>query len=686
MFKKNLWIAGLIAVLAIMFIGCVDEYVPPAPEGEIVTVLDMQEVLKDAPLGVLTNATFSEVFDGTPFKPAGAVGSGVGIEIINAGGGKKGLKVSPTETWGSGIDVRDIATADGNTGVDYQIGDEIYIKGNAGASFQLTHGGGAYAFFDWHPAGGDFEETFTMTKKEVDDAKLAVPPNRPATIRINNDTSNRNAVFTITELVIKGYRKTGSGSEPPPPPPPPPDYSIPGSGYAPPAGTLPVNEFYLELGKAQFSKLNGDDNPTATISATKLSVTFNKNPQTIYIPFSDALKNLIKSAGDAGYKITVTIDATIGGLGGYRWAITNGETSGWATSNIISTNLTGDLTTLIGNQNSDPNGFLFQCNNNTFGTGVDITSIKFAFVGGSNPPTAITTAQKDIKITFPLAGWAPSSTIASDGVSGSVKFMPAPALFGGKFAKSTQYYAIITVTPKLGVFVPVDTTFVIKNTLNASDTVAQASYDPLTGIIITAKFTATGATDVPSPEDGAFDADHPAFSLTGTKKFSLEDYLTTNSTLTDGVLAGDLPAPLVKSGGDVAVFTLNHGGINITNRTDNYRGLDINLKAATTAGGLGLDTENKDYKITVYGNMLAYPSSGTGQLYFALPDNPWTQMGWTGQQTESYKKFEMTYTIDHTIKVPASATDPGWPQDKIRIQGDPNVSFRISMIVIEELP
>jgi hypothetical protein len=680
MFKKNLWIAGLIVVLAIMFIGCVDEYQPPAPEGEIVTVLDLQEVLKDVPAGVLTNAKFNEVFNGTPFKPAGNVGSGVDIEILDVSG-KKALKVSPHETWGSGIDVRDIATADGNTGVNYQIGDEIYIKGNAGASFQLTHGGGAYAFLDWHPAGGDFEETLVLTKKEVDDAKLAVPPNRPATIRLNNDASNRFAVFTINELVIKGYRKTGDKPEPPPPPP---DFSIPATGtYAPPAGTLPYNEFYLNLGKAEFSKLNGATpvNPTASITASALNIEFTAQPQAVYIPFSADLTNLIKSAATAGYKISVTIVTTAAPTATkYRWAITNGETSSWATSNRVSDSLTGDLTNLS-DQNSDPNGFLIQCNNTPLGT-MNITSIKFAFVGNANPPGAIATAQKAITISFPLAGWAPVSTIDSTGVAGSVKFMPDPSVFG-KFGKSTVYYAIITVTPKAGIFIPLDTEFVIKDSMSTS-TVDQLSYDALTGTIITKAFDPTDATDVPNPSEGAYDSEHGTFTqeTDSVIKFNLASYLTDK---TDGVVTTTLTAPLVKSGDPV--ITLLNGGLNFTNRTSSYFGLDLNL---TGTNSLGLD-KAKTYKITVWGNLTI--SSGTPtkmQIHVPYTADPWNSadINTGGTGLTGFAKFEMTATIAPTDWTTWAAANPGGADEtnRIRIRQDGSLPFRISRITVEELP
>ena len=700
MFKKNLWIAGLIAVLAIMFIGCVDEYVPPAPEGEIVTVLDMQDVLKDAPIGALTNAKFSEVFDGTPFKPAGGIPNDVGIEIIDAGGGKKGLKVSPLSSWGAGIDIRDIATADGNTGVDYHIEDTIYIKGKGAASFQLCHGGGAYAFFDWHPAGVDFEETFTMTKKEVDDAKLAVPPNRPATIRLNNDGTGRTEVFTITDLVIKGYRKSG---EAPPPPPPPPNFDIPGSGYTPPAAsTLQYNEFYLDLNKAQYSKLNGDDHPTGTISATKLSVTFNKNPQAIYIPFNDSLKNLIKSAAAAGYKITVTINATLPtGMTAYRSSITNGETSNWATSNRVSNSLTGDFTNLS-DQNSDPNGFLFQQQTApaSFTGAVEITSIKFAFVGNAVIPGAI--SDTEIKIAFPLAGWAPNPAITNGDVTGSVKFIPEPIF--GKFGRSTVYYAEITVTPKAGIYIPAATVFTVKDSSGfaAVPTVTVNNYDPIKGVVLTAAFPATDATDVPNPVEGANDGDHGTFTQeTGsTIKWQFSNYISTNyaAAVTGSVVvkAGEFIAPIVDSGASKYEFLNN--GLNITQGSDAYKSIDINLIGDNS---LNLDPTTKSYKITVWGNLNGLPAASVSPVIH-IPyrgGTVWNSANIIASPpalTTLFAKFEVSANITPTTwaawvaEDAPNTNDAGKSINRFRIRlsdgAGGTTPFRVCRITIEELP
>jgi hypothetical protein len=690
MFKKNLWVAGLIAVLAIMFVGCVDEYVPPKPEGEIVTVLDMQDVLAGVAAGPLDNAKFNEIFNGTPFKPAGGIPGDVAIEIIDVAGGKKGIKVKPAASWGAGIDIRDIATADGNTGVDYQIEDEIYIKGKGGSGFQLTHGGGAYAFFDWHPSG-DFEETFVMTTKEVTDAKLAVPPNRPATIRINNDSSDRTAEFTIYEFVLTGYRKSGFTPEPPPPPT---DYAIPSDAtYSPPSTPkLDYNEFWVDFNGAEYSVLNGDDSanfPTAKILANKLTVTFNRNPQTIFIPFSDGLANLVKAAADAGYSIDVTIDGTTGTLGGYRWAITNGEGSAWATSNLISGALSGTLNNLK-NQNTNPKGFLFQCNNATFGT-AELNSIKFKFVASAvTPPGAITTAQSNITITFPLAGWAPSSVIASDGVTGSVKFIPNPIF--GRFERSTIYYAEITITPKAGIFIPLDAEFLIKDEFGAPD-VSQISYDPLAGKIITKVFPITDATDSLSPLEGLYDDQHGAFAQESgsTIVFELSDYISDN--FADGVdgsvivTAGDFAdnPPLCNAGEPTFEFLNN--GLNISGRTEQWHAIDLNF---TGDDSLDLDFTTKSYKVTVWGNLNGAPPAGGAKVTIQIPysDDPWqANLIQTAALTAGYAKFELNTTITPTIWETSQDADPSGDVNRIRIRVETaTLSFRICRITVEELP
>jgi hypothetical protein len=205
MLKKNLWVAGLMVVLAIMF-GCVD---PVAEEegGETVTIFDLQEVIKDVPAGVIVgDSDWSAIFKGTPFMMCGGTSNGT-YEIVD-NNGYKGVKVSKMgPDWGVGFDVYNADTADGTVGVAYRGGDEIHIEGTSDAGSQLI--------LNINPAGekrlgdvsydGDFEGTYKLTSADVG----TIRGGSPQTVRIHyrsGSANGRKGTIVINELTVKGKR------------------------------------------------------------------------------------------------------------------------------------------------------------------------------------------------------------------------------------------------------------------------------------------------------------------------------------------------------------------------------------------------------------------------------------------------------------------------------------------------
>jgi len=682
MFKKNVWIVGLLAALAIMFAGCVDALVEDDSGVETV-VTDLQAIIKDVPVQVLNEDKWNAIFDNTPFKMCGE--SNGTFEIVEVSG-KKALKVSQmTANWGVGFDARSATNASAHVkGINFKAGDVITIKGSTdladGIALNAKGENGMSKLSNWSGTG-NFETTVTVTSAEATEIKSN---SAKGSLRIHGGgDSGPGRIGTIILEEFKVVGKRGAADVEPPPK----DYLIPSTGtYVPPTATS-VYEVYLDFNGAKYSELNGDDDPTAEISATKLSIKYKTgvNRQAVYIPFSDDLKALIKAAAGAGYTITVTIDATLGGLTDYRWAITNGKTSEWATSNIISNALTGVLNNLS-DQNSDPNGFIFQSNGATLGTGVDITSIKFVFAGGSvTLPKAI--SDKAIKISFPLAGWIPSSGIDSTEVTGTVKFLPTPIF--GKFEKNSTYYAVITITPKAGIYIPADTTFIIEDGVGVLSTpdnkVDQLYYEPIAGTITTKAFAATGATDVPNPTEGAYDNSHGTFTQeTGsTIKFEFQKYLTDN-TLVNGAGASDLVAPLRNAGNNI---TLLNKGLNVIQpQGDGWATFDLSF---TGDNSLNLDMATKSYKITVWGNLNGAPASSTKAIFHVpYSGSPWNSatIGSSASLTNSFEKFEFSGTIAPSDWETWTAADPAGTIDRIRIRMEDDTPFRICGIWVEELP
>jgi len=536
---------------------------------------------------------------------------------------------------------------------------------------------------------------------------------------------------------------------------PPDEYAIPGSYDVPDGKTLDRSTLYVDLNGAYQGAMNKVF-LKGKLEKDKLSFTFagTDNRAGIYIPFDADFAKLVQAAADANYKINVTYDGTIATPTGkdkiqYRVFVTNNTTNNYAVSKlngkvdgVLPPNATAeldgpadgssaalpDMTLEFFNQDTVVKGLLFQMTNadakatyEADGTtikdpakepvaNVEIKSIKFTFKApAATPPGKITNAQTPITIDFPIAGWAPSSKITSTGVEGSVKYLPGQPF--GKFERSTEYRAEITITPKAGIFIPLDIAidgtntvaapgFVVKNA--GGTTVAIVSYDPVKGIIYTGKFAATDAADVPNPIEGAYDGDHGTFTAVPSSivVFDLQKYLTDNAaTLKDGDISKTILAPIVKAG-EPKIELLNKG-LNITQGSGgSWSTIDFNLIGDNS---LDLDLENKSYKITVWGNLNSAPGGGTQPtIHVPYTDAPWNSANLAKAASDGtsapptltglFEKFEVSATITPADWAGFGTANPGGAgkTNRVRIRlsdgGGANTPFRICSIIVEELP
>jgi len=198
MFKKNVWIVGLLTVLAIMFIGCVDEL--PPPDGEMTEVISLAKVIANAPDGEIED--WGSVFKDTPFQKCG----NPTFTIITEGGVKK-LKIDGMKNgWGEGIDIYN-DSYEGNPGADFIAGDKIYILGKidpVGNGLKVSNGGGKMKADGW-ASGAAFDKTIELIPGNIADIRGA----SPKAIRISYDAPDgdgRKGTIILEELSVTGIR------------------------------------------------------------------------------------------------------------------------------------------------------------------------------------------------------------------------------------------------------------------------------------------------------------------------------------------------------------------------------------------------------------------------------------------------------------------------------------------------
>jgi hypothetical protein len=199
MFKKNLWVAGLIAVLAIMF-GCVDAL--PPPEGEIVEIANLQAIIADKEDGVIED--WGSVFADTPFQKCG----NPTFTIITDKGVKK-LKIDNMKNnWGEGLDLYEgDNAADKIVGIAAQPGDTIYVKGTinpVGNGLKITNGSGAAQFSGWK-SGAEFDETITIAANNI--GEIRAGSTKAVRISYGGDSGDgRMGTIILEEVIYKGMR------------------------------------------------------------------------------------------------------------------------------------------------------------------------------------------------------------------------------------------------------------------------------------------------------------------------------------------------------------------------------------------------------------------------------------------------------------------------------------------------
>jgi len=206
MFKKKAWIVGLLAALAMMFMGCVDAFVDEG--GVEKEVFNLQDALSSAPLGVIANdAAWTAIFKDTPFMMCGGPSNGQ-YSIINDGGTKKVKVEKMGPTWGVGFDIYNNGGA-GNKAASFKKGDVLTIKGTASADGLIantnTSGESRLGGVD---LGKSFDATFTLTADEVGKIKSG----NPKALRIhfkNNNGSERKGTIIIEQITLTGKRGAG---------------------------------------------------------------------------------------------------------------------------------------------------------------------------------------------------------------------------------------------------------------------------------------------------------------------------------------------------------------------------------------------------------------------------------------------------------------------------------------------
>jgi hypothetical protein len=649
MFKKNTWVVGLLIALAIMFVGCVDPIVEEG--GEEIELVNLQELIKDAPDGLISDWGKS-IFGGTPFMKCG----NLNISIITEGGVKKLKLDGMTQTWGEGIDIRHAATADGNTGVGYKAGDTIAIKGKvtpANDGLLVNASGGGYAKVD--NLGADFDSSVTLTQDNV----TAIKSGNPQTIRLHYDSgAARIGTIILEQIIITGKRAAGEGPEPPP------DFNIPGQGdYTIPAATAP--DINVDLNTAVIGMLTPLENfPVGKIDADKLEVKFDFGTQTIFIPFTDAAKATIVNAAKNGFTFDVTVAGTQGGH--LRWCFGadragSWNQTGWGGNGGIGG--TGDNAGSFGVvKNLVPSGFdldgiVMQArpdgNASAIATPytVTITSIKITPKAPTNDVSSVT-----INI-IPTAGLPAPSSVSGTGWTGAVTWSPALAA-NGTFLTSTYYSAIIAISPTANYYIRGD---LVAN-INAGT--VSGFYNPETKNIITESFDQTEATISLLPEGSLW---------------TLAELIEDNPGLTIGTW-GYTNGPFYNNGGAITVDETNKT-IDVTSDPDNWRSFSIILGEIDPR----LDPMAYKIKMEVIGKVLELSSltdAAERKMKLGGSENPYTDVVYSAGNLAVNDTFTLSETIPATFLF-------GGDNVSVRVcsNGDPaNVAyikkFQITSIVI----
>jgi len=471
MFKKNLWVVGLIAALAIMFSGCV----PPVggdDSGEEIEVVNLQKIIAGEADGLLDTAAWGALFDSTPFQKCGSPN----FTIITEGGVQK-LKIDGmVNGWGEGLDLT-MAKA------GFKSGDVLYIKGrvDSGKNGLMVNGkGGAYyRVGEWNSNddnGGDgtFEKTFTLTGDDL----TAIKTGSPQVIRLHygpSDGDARKGTIIFEQITLNGIRgggavcdcvvsgcdcsmekdcgpqcadctpdrfeATGSAS----------DYKIPA-----PAG-LPANEFYLNLASFTTDAIVPDGVDTAkgvkTVAyikedldkkiASAVKFYYDAVDQRVNFILTTAQQALVQKAVDEGEPLKVEINGTafpdVQVRYGFIKTNTGGNYNGTALvpDSNFSKASSGTLTTT--NNKDGTTHFTLQIRQGPWlGAIVELKSIKIIL------PVVQTVNITDLDIAVPAVGETLQKKLSTSQFDGEIAWSPND----NNVKANTPYEATVTLTAK----------------------------------------------------------------------------------------------------------------------------------------------------------------------------------------------------------------------------------------------
>jgi len=601
MFKKNVWIVGLLTALAIMFAGCVDPLVEDN-SGVVVTVVDLQEIIKDVPVQVLNETRWNEIFDDTPFKMCGE--SNGKFEIIEVGG-KKALKVSQmTANWGVGFDARSATNTDQHVkGINFKAGDVITIKGStdlADGFTMNTKGENGVGKIDNWSATGDFSATVTVTSAAAAEIKAN---SAKGSLRLHGGGDSgpgRIGTIIIEEFKVEGKRGAGDVESAL-------NYDIDGAGeYMKPADSADV--YYLDLGLAKYSQLNPNKFPVAKINTKNMTVIYNTNTQGVFVPFTPELKRIILTAKAYGRNVAFNIDGSFDNYftadpitnqircgfandGGGDWNVTNLPAINTAASFGANQALTwGGNYTVAKTQ-----GFIIQARQNSNNKDVPLVSggkdvsykltvksIKIVISGTGTAPAAISSLA--FTLPAPRAGATAAKTISGGtNFTGAVTWSPAPV--DGKFERAQVYTASIAIAFDPGYTANTSPGFVITCPPAANIT---------TGV---GWNVATTTATVAFPRTQGFPELAPGVI------FKLTDLLKSGNNLS----GKDLQAPLENAGAttkyakaDGTTTSGDAAGVVVTGIKSNWHGVTIKLSKVD----VGIDTKLYNVNIQVKGKIL----------------------------------------------------------------------------------
>jgi len=666
MFKKNVWIVGLLTALAIMFTGCVDPIVEDN-SGVVVTVVDLQEIIKDVPVQVLNETRWNEIFDDTPFKMCGE--SNGKFEIIEVGG-KKALKVSQmTANWGVGFDARSATNPDQKVkGINFKAGDVITIKGStdlADGFTMNTKGENGMGKIDNWSATGDFSATVTVTTAAAAEIKANSAKGSLRLHGAGDSGPGRIGTIIIEEFKVDGKRGSGDVESAL-------NYNIDGAGeYMKPADSADV--YYLDLGTAVYSQLNPNKFPVAKISTKNMTVVYNTNTQGVFVPFTPELKRIILTAKAYGRNVAINVDGSFDNyysINQVRIGFANDGGGDWNVTDLPVYNITHNTTPQFGVNRAltwggnytvaKANGLIIQARPGAIvknpTTGVDswsggndvgpfssdgsadrskivtykltVKSIKIVISGTGSAPTAISSLA--FTLPAPRAGATAVKTI-----TGGTNFTGAvtwnPALVDGKFERAQVYTASIAIAFDPGYGAAAAPTFNITCPPAANIT---------TGVWNVATTTAT----VAFPRTQGFPELAPGVV------FKLSDLLKTGNNLS----GKDLQAPLENAGAttkyakaDGTTTSGDAAGVVVTGIKSNWHGVTIKLSKVD----VGIDTALYKVNIQVKGKILSVLATG---------------------DTDKVKLFGANYPPQTQIAI--SATDLG-VDDTFDINGDLGADF-----------